>query len=97
MIFSFQECIYIEVKKQFNMDLAKAEYAMTEFSVDSVETVEPFETIYKGDIFIVKNNDPVCCFNFTIESHENIPDQSICKLEMDEYWRDQLKIKSPSP
>ena len=84
MKFMFEKLMKEEMLKEFDIDLSDTNIESI-FAVDSIESDipdKPFDRIYKGTISIhKKDNDQFRYFNFTIDSHENIPDQSICTFK----------------
>ncbi len=88
MIFIYENVIANAIKEKLNIDINSSEYSKTIFSVDSIETESPekfpFDKTYKGYILVFKNDKPIYALLYTIKSRENIPEQSICTIDIDE-------------
>lgn len=98
MYFLFQKPIADAIKEKFNIDINNDEYKKTILSVDSVETEDPdnlpFDKTYKGNIMIFKNDTPIYALLYTIKSHENIPEQSVCYLCIDGSLQHSIELDS---
>lgn len=96
MYFLFQQPIADAIKEKFNIDINNDEYKKTILSVDSVETEDPdnlpFDRTYKGDILIFKNDKPIYTLLYTLKSHENIPEQSVCYVYINESAQHSVKL-----
>ena len=88
MNFLFLKLIAVIIKKGLNIDINSDEYQNTIFSVDSIEIEDPqnlpFDKTYRGDIMIIKNDNPIHHLLYIVKSHENIPEQSVCQISIDE-------------
>lgn len=88
MNFLFLKPISETIKKELNIDINSDEYKNTIFSVDSIEIEDPqnlpFDKTYRGDIMIIKNDNPIHHLLYIVKSHENIPEQSVCQISIDE-------------
>ena len=88
MNFLFLKPIAETIKKELNIDINSDEYKNTIFSVDSIEIENPenlpFDKTYRGDIMIIKNDNPIHHLLYIVKSHENIPEQSVCLISIDE-------------
>lgn len=88
MNFLFLKPIAETIKKELNIDINSDEYKNTIFSVDSIEIEDPknlpFDKTYRGDIMIIKNDNPIHHLLYIVKSHENIPEQSVCQISIDE-------------
>lgn len=88
MNFLFLKPIAETIKKELNIDINSDEYKNTIFSADSIEVEDPenlpFDKTYRGDIMIIKNDNPIHHLLYIVKSHENIPEQSVCQISIDE-------------
>lgn len=98
MYFLFQQPIADAIQEKFNININNDEYNKTIFSVDSIEiedpVILPFDKTYKGYILIFKNDKPIYALLYTLKSHENIPEQSICYISIDESAQHSIELDS---
>ncbi len=94
MIFIYENVIANAIKEKLNINITNSEYSKTTFSVERIETQDqkiPFDQTYKGSIIIFKKYKPIYFLKYTINSPEDMPKQSVCKLAVDKQIQDTLK------